>query len=220
MKNFKSTLTALTMGIVGFGAISISADELQEKHVMVEIHKLSDSNTTVDLNVNGEAHVFSLPDLEIGDIKDIVTESGNSISVSKTESGITININGEEFNLPSMGGDMSAHIMKGGMPLHTMNDGIQVIGDLTPEQVAIIDDAFKAAGVEKKVHFTQGHEMKFIRLDGDHDGSFDIKIDELSKMDWITNDGTNVKIIKLGHGDSELHMESKIIIIETDEENH
>ncbi len=213
MKTLKSTIAAITIGMLGFGAISISANELEEKQVMVQIHKLSDSNTKVDLNINGKAEIFDLPDLEVGETKDIVTESGSTISVTKTESGISVSIDGEEVNLPAVGGDMAAHFTKGGMPLHTnINEGIQVIGDLTDEQIAIIKDAFIAAGVEKKVNFTKGHEMRFF-ISGDSDES-DLK----HVQQWLSKDGDNVEIIKMGDGHSNVQVERKIIIIETDEE--
>jgi len=211
MKNIKSTLIATLMGVIGFASISISANDADERNVRVEIHKSSDENTTVDINVNGNVEVFSLPSLEIGETQDIVTKSGNTVSVTKSESGISLIIDGEEINLPSVGAEMSAHFMKGGMPLHhATNDGIQVIGDLTDEQIAIIKDGFLAAGVEKPVNFTKGHEMKFF-FSGDDAG-----IPHVRK--WLSKDGDNVKIIKLDNGDGELHMETKIIIIE-DEEN-
>ena len=172
MKSIKSTVLAMTMGMVGFGAISISANEAEDHNVFVEIHRASDSNTKVDIGVNGHAEAFNLPDLEVGETKDIITESGNTVSVTKTESGITVNVNGEEINLPAVGGDMVAHLIKDRLPLHTnVSKGIQVIGDLTEEQVAIIRDGFAAAGVEKEINFTKGHEMRFITIDGEHDGA-------------------------------------------------
>ena len=64
MKSLKSTVLAMTMGMVGFGAISISANETEERNVFVEIHKASDSNTKVDIDVNGQVEVFNLPDLD------------------------------------------------------------------------------------------------------------------------------------------------------------
>jgi len=226
MKTLKSTIAALTMGIIGFGAISISADESEEKNVMVQIHKLSDSNTKVDLDVNGHAEVFNLPDLEVGETKDIVTESGSTISVTKTESGVSVSIDGEEVNLPAVGGDMAAHFMKGGMPLHEdTSNSVQVVGDLTEEQIAIITDAFAAAGVDKEVKFTKGHQMRFITIDGNSgedviingtDLNFEFKSD--SSHSWTSDDGKNVKIIKMGDGHDKIHVQKEVIVIKSKEE--
>lgn len=210
MKNIKSTLIAMTMGVIGFASISISANDGDERNVRVEIHKASDENTTVEINVNGNIEVFSLPSLEIGEARDIVTESGNTVSVTKSDSGISLMVDGEEINLPAAGAEMSAHFMKGGMPLHhATNDGIQVIGDLTDEQIAIIKDGFATAGVEKSINFTKGHEMKFF-FSGD-----DADIPQVRK--WLNKDGDDVKIIKLDNGDGELHMETKVIVIEKED---
>ncbi len=214
MKTFKSTLVAMAVGMVGFGAISIGADELEEKNVMVQIHKLGDNKTKVDLNFNGDTQVFNLPDLAIGETKDIVTESGSTISVTKTESSISVSLDGEEINLPAVGGDMAAHFMKNGMPLLTnVSEGIQVIGDLTDEQIAIVKDAFAAAGVEKEVNFSKGNEMHFFISSDSNEGDLE------HVQEWLSKDSENVKIIKIDDDNGKLHMESKVIIIETDEEN-
>jgi len=220
MKTIKSSLLPFFVGLIGFTAISISANETVEKNVMVQIHKLSDSNTKVDLDVNGHAEVFNLPDLEVGETKEIITESGESISVSKTESGITVNIGGEEVNLPSVGNEMAAHMIRGGAPLHTnVSKGIQVIGDLTEEQIAIIKDGFAAAGVEKEVKFTKGHEMRFFSIDGNKEGNFDIQFNSEDVKDWISKDGSHVKVIKMGKGDKDLHVETKVLVIKDEEDD-
>ncbi len=215
MKTIKSTVVALTMGMMAFGAISISANEAEEHNVMVQIHKASDSNTKVELDIDSQVQVFNLPDLEIGETKDIVTESGSTISVTKTDSGISVYVDGEEINLPSVGGDMAAHFIKSGMPLHEVNEGIQVIGDLTDEQIAIIRDGFAAAGVEKEVNFTKGHEMRFITIDGKEGGNyeFDFSTDKENNH-WISEDGANVKIIKMGDGHGKKVIKSEIIVVD------
>ena len=215
MKTLKSTLAAITMGVIGFGAISISANETEEKNVFVQIHKLSDSNTKVDLDVNGHAEVFNLPDLEVGETKDIITESGSTISVTKTESGVSVSIDGEEISLPAVGGDMAAHFIKGGMPLHTdTSDGIQVIGDLTEEQIAIIKDAFAAAGVEKKVKFTKGHQMRFITIDGKDGDNVNFEFKSDSSHSWTSDGDSKVKIIKLGDGSGKVHVDTEVIVVD------
>lgn len=215
MKNIKSTLIATVMGVIGFASISISANSIEERNVRVEIHKAGDENTTVDINVNGNAEVFSLPSLEIGETQDIVTESGSTISVTKTEAGISLMLDGEEINLPTVGAEMSAHFMKGGMPLHRQSSNdIQVIGDLTEEQIAIVRDGFAAAGVEKTINFTKGQEMKFF-FSGD-DGknqNFDIQFNGADIDSWSAEDGSHVKIIKLGDGDGEMKIETKMLVI-------
>jgi hypothetical protein len=223
MKSIKSTLLAMAVGTIGFAALSISADESVERNVMVQIHKLSDSNSKVDLNVDGNAEVFSLPDLEVGETKEITTEAGNLVSVTKTESGVTVNINGKEVNLPRIGGDMSAHFLKDAVPLHTKvkRNGIQVIGDLTDEQIAIVRDAFLAAGVDKEVNFTKGHEMQFISINGDDNKHYEFEFDGDANS-WTSEDGKHIQVIKMGDGNGEgkLHLESKVLIIEESEEGN
>ncbi|PCI64906.1 MAG: hypothetical protein COB38_12175 [Gammaproteobacteria bacterium] len=220
MKNINSTLIATLMGVIGFASISISASDADERNVLVEIHKASDENTTVDINVNGNVEVFSLPTLEVGETQDIVTESGNTISVTKSESGISLIVDGEEINLPAVGAEMSAHFMKGGMPLHKdTSNSIQVIGDLTEEQIAIIKDGFAAANVDKEISFTKGHEMMFFSHGGNAK-NFDIQFDTSDVSSWKTKDGNHVKIIKLDDGDGVMEIKTKMLIIHQDNKSN
>lgn len=220
----QSTIAALTLGVLSFAAVSISADEIEEKNVMVQIHKLHDADTKVDIDVNGNAEVFNLPELNVGETKNIVTESGNNIDVSRTDSGYTVTIDGEEVNLPNAGSEMSANIMKHVMPLHTSsNNEIQVIGDLTDEQIAIIKDGFAAAGVDKQIKFTKGHEMRFISID-DKDGNYKFEFGGEGNSDvntWVTEDGEqkHIKVIKMGDKAKHMEVKSEFIVIDRVEED-
>jgi hypothetical protein len=224
MKKIHSTIAALTFGVLSFAAVSISADEIKEKNVMVQIHKLHDADTKVDIDVNGNAEVFNLPELSIGETKNIVTESGNTIDVSRTDEGYTVTIDGEEISLPNAGSEMSANIVKQMMPLHTSaKDEIQVIGDLTDEQIAIIKDGFAAAGVNKEIKFTKGHEMRFISID-DKDGNFEFEFNGEGTTDlntWVTEDGQHnqIKIIKMGDKEKHMEVKSEFIVIDKVEED-
>jgi len=208
MKSIKSTLAALSIGILSFSAMSISADEGEEKHVMVQIEKTNDDDALVELKIDGDAEVFNLPEMEVGDSREITTESGKVIYLTRTEDGMSLSVDGTDIDLPLIGGDMQAHFIKDGVPLHTNSeDSIQVIGDLTDDQITLIKDAFSAAGVEKKVNFSKSHQMKFFSI-GDGDADIDIEF-------ATGGDGKKIKVIKMGRsGDSNLHVESKVIVIE------
>ena len=213
MKSVKSTLTTFAIGVLAFVAMSTGARENEEHDVMVEVHKMSNSDALVDLKINGNSEVFSLPELEIGESEDIITESGKVIYLSRTEQGLSVSIDGKEIDLPHVGGDMQAHFLTSGLSLHKkMSSNIQVIGDLTEEQIAIIKDGFAAAGVEKEIDFTSVHEMKFF-FSGDGK-----QFENINK--WINEDGENVKIIKLDKGVSRVHVQSEVIVLETDEEEN
>ncbi|MBV1909270.1 MAG: hypothetical protein KUG78_08100 [Kangiellaceae bacterium] len=217
MKKVKSTILALTMGAIAFGAISTSANELKEKNVMVQIHKLHENDSKIDIQINDTVEAFRLPELAVGDVEDIITESGNSLAVARTESGYTVTIDGEEVNLPMVGSEMSANILKEVMPLHTNTENnIQVIGDLTDEQVAIVKDGFAAAGVDKEIVFSKGHDVRFITI-GDHDSNYNIDLTGDSNLKtWISDDGSehHVKVIKMGDKMKNMKFKSEIIVID------
>lgn len=215
MKSFKSTLLAISLGIMGFVVISISANEIEERNIIIEIKKTNAEDAVVNLNVNGDLQVFAIPDLDVGETQEIVTESGSVVVISKDENGITVMTDGEEILLPSVNGDLSAHLSTGPSQLHTIKDGIQVIGDLTDEQIAIVRDAFAAAGVDKDISFSKGNEMQFFSIDG-NGTTIDINGINGDQGNWITDKGEH-KIIKINTNQQGVHMEKRIIII-TDEE--
>ncbi len=224
MKKIHSTLTAVILGCLAFATLTIGADEIKEKNVTVQIHKLHDADTKVDIDVNGNAEVFNLPELAIGESKNIVTESGSTIDVSRNENGYTVTIDGEQIDLPNAGSEMSANIMKQVMPLHASHsNAIQVIGDLTDEQIAIIKDGFAAAGVDKEIHFTKAHEMRFFSFDN-KDGTHEFQFSADSDSDvntWVTEDGKNtrVKVIKMGDKEKHMEVKSEFIVIDRVEED-
>ena len=211
MNNLKSTFLAFLFGVTGFTTVSISATETS-KNIMVEVHKLSDSNAKVDLKLNDLAETFELPELQIGETQEIVTNSGSTISVSRTDSGITVLVNGEEVNLPGLGNEMSAHMIRAGTPIHSSHkDSVRVIGDLTDEQIAIIKDAFAAAGVEKEVVFNKGYQMHFVSVDGSESGDFQFSTSN-DLNTWVTQDDKKIFIKKIDKGDGDIKVEKKIII--------
>jgi len=213
MKSIKSTLATFAISVLAFAAMSTGANESEEHNVIVEVHKMSDSNTLVDLKINGNAEVFSLPQLEIGEAKDIVTQSGKVIYLTRSEQGLSVSIDGEDIDLPHVGGDMQAHFLKSGLPLHKkMSNSIQVIGDLTEEQIAIIKDGFAAAGVDKEIDFTSGHEIKFF-FSGDGEQFENVN-------EWLNEDGEKIKIIKLDQGVSRVHVQTEVIVLEADEDKN
>lgn len=220
MKPIKSTIFASALGILSFFAISLSAQQADEKEISVQIQQQNDQDAKVELSINDITESFTLPQIEIGESQTLVTDSGSTVIVSKNEQGLKVKIGQEEINLPNMDNEMSAHIIKAGMPLHTDNfDGIQVFGDLTDEQISIIKQAFIDAGVNKDVKFSKGLEMAFFSSDDGNIKNIDIQIgDPNSENHWVSEDGKDIKIIKMG--DNKMHVKSKIIVIKTDDEEN
>lgn len=210
------------MGIIGSACIAISANDSTNRHVRVEVHKEDNSNATVDIKADGDVAVFELPSMEEGETREIVSESGETIILEKGSNGTTVTLeSGKEISLPNVHADIQAHISKGGMPLHTVkHDGIQVIGDLTESQQQIVNDALKAAGIEKNVNFVQGHDMKFISINGEHGGEFDVEFSSDSKINtWTSKDGEDIKIIKMGDHDGDVKVMKKVLVLKEEKKD-
>ncbi|MDQ7051196.1 MAG: hypothetical protein Q9M92_17410 [Enterobacterales bacterium] len=199
--------------------ISLSLQAAEEKKISIQIQQQNDQDAKVELSINDLTENFTLSKMEIGETQTLVTDSGSTVIVSKNKDGIILEIAGNEIKLPNIGNEMSAHIIKAGMPLHTDNfDGIQVFGDLTEEQISIIKQAFTDAGVEKEVKFSKGLEMAFFSIDDGEGQNIDLQLgDSDGENHWVSDNGKEVKLIKMG--DSKMHINSKIIVIKTEEDN-
>jgi hypothetical protein len=219
---------ALAMGTIAMGCVTATATEQdpKERHVSIKIEKSNDQNAMVDLTIDGQAEAFVLPKLEMGETKTITTESGKTIIAKQTEKGLSLDIDGKNIMLPPQPhkNKLSAHMQRV-MPLHQrVNNGVQISGvELDDNQKQIIKNAFIAAGVDKKINFSN-NQFVFITKDSDVDGEMVRKI-ELHKgakhREWTNEDGENVEVIieRSANGESETHeINKEVIIIEKRED--
>lgn len=202
MKSLKQTLLAVTFGALGMSSLSLMASEI-EKHVMIKIDKTDSHDTAINFNIDGATESFSLPELQPGESKVITTESGNNITVTKTDSGITLDVDGKSIQLPSFSGKLGAKIHRSA-PLHQFHqNSIQISGvKLDENQKQIIQNAFSAAGIDQKIHFSEekfvffsedsmggNHEVRQIVIkDGDIDNEFEFESHSNANYQFIIHD--------------------------------
>ena len=215
-KTFKHTLLALALGSIAMGSINISANETKERRVMVKIDKTDGQESMVDLSVDGVNEAFVLPELSIGETRNITTQSGKEIIVSKTDKGLSVNIDGKDIALPGVGANLAAHIQRS-MPLHSISeDSVQISGvELDDNQKQIIQDAFKSAGIDKKVTFSNKNIMIF--QTGDHElTSENIKLIKNGENDftWHSDNDGQIEVIVNSDSDSDVQVHTKVIHIE------
>lgn len=129
-------------------------------------------------------------DLEIGESRQFITDSGKEVVITRTEDGVDITIDGEELDLPALGS------------LHDID--IDIDGAHSSARSMMIfktDDEDGLDAVTKKMiikgHGAGSHNMVFIGEDGKT-----VKIDgDGSDYEWIHKvhgaDGLDRKIIKL-----------------------
>jgi len=190
MKPIKQTVTAFLLGLFAMTSISLAANETEKQLVVVQVDKSDNQDAKVEVKVDGSAESFNLPEMEVGDSKTIITESGKSVTLNKTEGGITMDIDGKSVPLPLFSGNLGARIHRS-MPLHHMtSDQITISGvELDDSQKQIIRDAFLTAGItDKKVLFAT---QKFMVLSSEHDFESD---GNTQVMQWHSKDGGEVEI--------------------------
>ncbi|MCW8876146.1 MAG: hypothetical protein OQJ89_05625 [Kangiellaceae bacterium] len=207
MKLVRRTLAAMLLGATAMGSMSVVAFETKVHKVMVKVDKSGDEDAVVDLNINGSEDVFVLEEMEVGETKTFTTQSGKEVVVAKTDKGTKINVDGKDIDIPISGANLAAKLHRS-MPLHHMTeDSIRVSGvDLDDNQKQIIRDGFAAAGIDKKVTFSNDNIFVF--------SSDNIETDGKKVIEWISdNKGTFDIEVKGDHG--QLH---KVIEIVTEEE--
>lgn len=190
MKLVKRTLAAMLLGATAMGSLSAIAFENKVHKVMVKIDKSGDEDAVVDLNINGSEDVFVLEEMDIGETKTFTTQSGKDVVVVKTDKGTKINVDGKDIDIPVSGANLAAKLHRS-MPLHHMaEDSIRVSGaDLDESQKQIIRDGFAAAGIDKKITFSNDNifvfktddvttgDQKVFEWISENKGTFDIKVD-------------------------------------------
>ncbi len=210
-KSFKHSLIAIALGAIGMGCMTLNAAEPQVKQVMIKVEKNNDKDAVVDLKVDGVNEVFSLPELAVGETRSITTESGKEITLSKSENGLSLVLDGKTIDLPGVGGNLAAHIQRS-MPLHqNLQDTIQISGvELDENQKQIIKNAFISAGIDKKVSFSNHKIMLFSTND-------DIEMKTFEDLKSYSRENPNVEIII--DSDSKSEVEVYTIDIEGSDDN-
>lgn len=198
MKKIKDTLFAFAVGTFAMSSMVISASDHEPKMVMIQVNKTNDEKALVDLEVDGIAEAFKLPDLEVGESQTITTQSGNNVLVTRTEEGLTVELDGQEVKLPTFDGSLGARI-HGSSAIHQIHkDNVQISGvKLDDNQKQIIKDAFKAAGIEKEVSFNE-HSIQMFNV---KDGYQFITGDK--EIEWHSDGNANIEVIVDGDEDAQ-----------------
>lgn len=165
--------------------------------VAQEVEKKMELKIVVDGDDSGQPGVFSwsgdgedLENLAVGESRTLNSESGNEVTVTKTESGLEFNVNGETVVMPDMGqhGTTMAFVNADGA--HEVHGDIDVEvmafdGDETVDVRVIGGDAHAPGGVTiisgsplddsvresiRSVLISAGHDDEVRFIDGSEDG--------------------------------------------------
>jgi len=171
MTNLKTV--ASTVGILCFAAASLASEEVKTK-MQIEVIG-DDSDGAFLIKLDSDDMGCNLHDMQIGENRSIVDESGKSILVTRTESGFEFDVDGETIEMPMFAGDhhramwvgdghgedVNVHVMKDMDFTAAANlDGIMIMSgkpiDAATQQA--IKSLLESAGHGSEVNFVD-HEQ-------------------------------------------------------------
>ncbi len=94
---------ASTVAILCFAAASIAAEEIKTKMHIEVIDDSSDG--AIQIKLDSDDMEFNLHDMQVGENRSIVDETGKSILVTRQENGFVLNVDGETIEMPVFDGD-------------------------------------------------------------------------------------------------------------------
>jgi len=94
---------ASTVAILCFAAASIASEEMKTKMHIEVIDGSSDG--AIQIKLDSDDLGFNLHDMQVGENRSIVDESGKSILVTRTEDGFEFDVDGETIEMPMFDGD-------------------------------------------------------------------------------------------------------------------
>jgi len=175
-------MIASTVAVLCFAAASFASEEVKTKMHFELIGDNSDGAIRIELD--SDAMGFNLHDMQVGENRSIVDESGKSILVTREEDGFVFNVDGETIEMPDFGGehhgavwvdaehdldvDVDVHVMKDVNFIKAESmDGIMIMSGKPIDEATqqAIESLLQSAGHDGDVNFID-HEKH--RTDGEH----------------------------------------------------
>ncbi|WP_444998358.1 hypothetical protein [Aliikangiella sp. IMCC44359] len=210
MKKYNKIILALGLSCLGMSSYIVNAEEKKEQVFVIKVDKSDNKDPVVDLKIDNTSESFNMPELVLGESKTITSNSGKNITLTKTEKGVNVEVDGEVLELPSFDGDLGAKIHRSSRLHNKLANTVQISGiELNDSQKQIIRDAFIAAGIEKEVSFNNHNIMLF---SSDNNINF---IPGKHKKIWKSDGNPQVQVIvKKDQKNKDIHIEEETIIIE------
>ncbi len=175
----------LLLSVVAVGLASAALAEDDVKMTMAIAVVDDDGGNERSFKINSDDLGFDLQDMQEGENRSIVDESGKNILVTRTSDGFSFNIDGETIDLPAFhdeghhgmvwvgdgdASDVDVHVMHDTnmTTMHEMNDTMIISGkpiDATTQQA--IRNLLGSSGYDS--------EVNFVDRDSAHDGRVMIK---------------------------------------------
>ena len=165
-------------------ALTMSVGALAETEKRMEVHVAHDGaglHEAVEVRLDSKSMGFDLEEMQVGETRSVVDESGRTILITRQEDGYNFNVDGKSIDIPEVDssyatwvGDENIDVEVHDTAAHSMamidgSDDIIIISGTT------LDDSTKDS--IRAVLQSAGHseEVKFID-GGEHDGERHVKV--------------------------------------------
>ena len=176
--------TASTVAILCFAAASVASEDVQTKMRIAVVDDGADNEIHLDLD--SAEMGFNLHDMQVGENRSIVDESGQSILITRKEDGFVFDVDGKQIELPNFDGDhhgavwvsadhgedVDVHVMKDvRFAAADSMDGIMIMSGKP------IDEATQQAIKSLLESAGHGSDVNFINHEQHHgDGEHQVKV--------------------------------------------
>ena len=173
----------MSVMLIGLAGSAMAGDEA--KRVMAIEVVGDDSTDATSFFFNSDDLGFDLDEMQVGETRSVIDESGKSILITRNEDGFSFNVDGEVIDLPNFadeehggmhwisegdGSDVNVHVMRN-VETTTMSDmGGTVILSSGP-----IDDATQQAIKSLLESAGYDSDVDFIDHEGEHDRQIKVK---------------------------------------------
>jgi len=180
MSILKMVLTVAALGMV---SLALAGEESKTKIAIEVIGDGGDGD--VHIAFNSDDSDFNLHEMQEGENRSIVDESGRTILVTRKADGFTFEVDGKTIEMPLFDGEHHGAVFIGGEHAETVD--VQVIGDATwvsdddmPGTMIMsakpIDEATQQAIESLLQSAGHGDKVHFVDHDGPHAGPHQVKV--------------------------------------------
>ena len=178
---------SLLLASIGLASAALAGEEMKTKMAIALVD--SDSHGEVRLELDSDELGFNLHDMQEGENRSIVDESGRAILITREADGYRFDIDGKTIRMPLLGGehhgatwvsdgdigdiDVDVHVMHGsGMARAHSMDGVMILSEKP------IDEGTQQAIRSMLESAGHGSEVRFVDASASHGGPHGIKVIE------------------------------------------
>ena len=168
----------LTSFVASF-ALLISAAAMAEPENRVEIMLATDGDGTheaTEIHLSGAAMDFDLDEMQVGENRSVIDESGRTILITRQEDGYEFNVDGKKIQMPAMHGNYTHWVSEDASEIDVEVQSIgghgMIMGGSNDDILIISGTALDTSTQDsiRAVLQSAGHDTEVQFIDGSHGG--------------------------------------------------